>query len=81
MDSNKTPSLDSFSIHFYRVCWSAIIKDLLRMIKEFQSEATVGGSTNSTFLALIPKEVKPSSFDHLDLFLCVMPLIKFYLNS
>ena len=33
------------------------------MIKAFQSKAKVGRSTNSTFLSLIPKEVKPSTFD------------------
>ena len=33
------------------------------MIKKFQSKSKVGGSTNSTFLALIRKEVKPSTFD------------------
>ena len=34
------------------------------MIKGFQQKAKVGGSINSTFLALIPKEVNPTSFDH-----------------
>ena len=33
------------------------------MIKSFQLKAKVGGCTKSTFLALIPKEVKPSTFD------------------
>eukprot|EP00253_Pinus_taeda_P032328 PITA_32328 len=33
------------------------------MIKAFHQKAKVGGSTNSTFLALIPKEVNPGTFD------------------
>ena len=33
------------------------------MVISFQNKAKVGGCTNSTFLALIPKEVNPSSFD------------------
>ena len=33
------------------------------MVTAFQKKAKVGGCTNSTFLALIPKEVNPSSFD------------------
>ena len=33
------------------------------MIKGFQKKAKVGGSTNSTFLALIPNEVNQVSFD------------------
>jgi len=33
------------------------------MIKGFLRKAKVGGSTNSTFLALIPKEANPETFD------------------
>ena len=63
MALDKAPGPDSFSIQFYRVCWTVIRKDLIRMIKTFQSKDKVGGSTNSTLLTLIPKEVKPSTFD------------------
>jgi hypothetical protein len=63
MEPDKAPGPDGFSIHFYRACWEIIKIDLLRMIKAFQQRAKVGGSTNSTFLALIPKEVNLSSFE------------------
>ena len=63
MEPNKAPGPDGFSIHFYRVCWNYIKFDLLRMISTFLSKAKVGRNTNSTFLALIPKEVNPASFD------------------
>ena len=33
------------------------------MITSFQKKSKMGGCTNSTFLALIPKDVNPSSFD------------------
>ena len=33
------------------------------MVTSFQNKAKVGGCTNSTFLALIPKEANPSTFD------------------
>ena len=33
------------------------------MISAFLKKSKVGGNTNSTFLALIPKEVNPVSFD------------------
>ena len=33
------------------------------MISDFLKKAKVGGSTKPTFLALIPKEVNPASFD------------------
>jgi hypothetical protein len=63
MEPDKAPGADGFTIHFYRACWDIIKTDILTMIKDFQERAKVGGSTNSTFLALIPKEVNPSSFE------------------
>ena len=33
------------------------------MVTTFQKKSKVGGCTNSSFLALIPKEVNPSSFE------------------
>lgn len=62
MDSDKAPGPDGFSIHFYKVCWDIIKYDLQRMVRGFMSKAKVGGSTNSTYLALIPKESNPESF-------------------
>ena len=63
MESDKAPGPDRFSFHFYRLCWTIIREYLLRMIKAFQLKSKVGGSTNSTFLALILKEVNPTSFE------------------
>ena len=63
LEPDKAPRPDGFTIHFYRSCWIVIKVDLLRMIKYFQQKSKVGGSTNSTFLALIPKEMNPSNFD------------------
>ena len=65
MESDKAPGPNGFPFHFYRVCWSVIRKYLPQMIKSFQVKAKVGGFTNSTFLALIPKEANPSSFDRI----------------
>jgi hypothetical protein len=64
MEPDKAPGPDGFSIHFYRTCWDIIKADLFRMIKSFLQKGKVGGSTNSTFLALIPKEANPVTFDH-----------------
>ena len=63
MEPDKAPGPDEFSIHFYRICWDIIKADLYRMIKRFIRKAKVGGSTNSTFLALIPKEANPEPFN------------------
>ena len=63
MEPNKAPGPDGFSSHFYRLCWNVIKFDLLQMISSFLKKSKVRGNTNSTFLALIPKEANPISFD------------------
>ena len=63
MELDKAPGPDGFSIHFYKVCWAIIKTDLVQMVTAFRRKEKVGGCTNSTFLALIPKEANPSSFD------------------
>eukprot|EP00253_Pinus_taeda_P032639 PITA_32639 len=63
MDPDKAPGPDGFSIHFYRICWEIIKFDLFRMIRGVLRKAKMGGGTKSTFLALIPKETNPRSFD------------------
>eukprot|EP00253_Pinus_taeda_P019238 PITA_19238 len=62
MDADKAPGPDGFSIHFYKACWKIINRDLFKMISRFLEKAKVGGGTNSTCLALIPKESNPESF-------------------
>jgi hypothetical protein len=54
-----------FSVHFYLIYWHIIQKDLDCMIQYVQKSVRMGSSTNSSFLALIPKEKNPSSFAHL----------------
>jgi hypothetical protein len=62
-DPDKAPMSDDFTLHFYRKCWEIIKKDLLRMIKYVQTTCKIGGTTNTSFLALIPKDKNVSSFD------------------
>eukprot|EP00253_Pinus_taeda_P009759 PITA_09759 len=59
---DKAPGPDGFPICFYREYWSMIKKDLLKMICWVMKKGKMGGFTNSTYLALIPKENRPSSF-------------------
>eukprot|EP00253_Pinus_taeda_P011936 PITA_11936 len=63
MEPNKAPGPDGFSIHFYGICWEIIKTDLMRMVQGFMRKEKVGGGINSTFLALIPKENNPGTFD------------------
>jgi hypothetical protein len=62
MEADKAPGPDGFTPRFYKACWPIIKKDLLRMVRKSQNCLKLGGSTNSTFLALIPKEKGASNF-------------------
>eukprot|EP00253_Pinus_taeda_P005903 PITA_05903 len=63
MDPDKAPGPDGFSARFLQTCWPIIEKDLIKMIRKFQNSQKIGGSTNSAFLALIPKEKGASNFN------------------
>lgn len=67
MQLDKAPGPDGFTIHFYKACWNVIKLNLLIMVKSFQKKAKVEGCTNSTFLALIPKDINPKTFDRFQL--------------
>jgi hypothetical protein len=56
MNPDKAPGPDGFTPRFFILCWDIIKKDLSKMIMRSQACTKIGGSTNSAFLALIPKE-------------------------
>jgi hypothetical protein len=62
-NSNKTPEPDGFTIHFYKRCCSIINLYFIRMLQYVQKSSRLGGATNSSFLALLPKEKSASSFN------------------
>ena len=63
MEDDKAPGPDGFSVNFIKVCWGIVQKDLFKMVIKSQRCDKIGGSTNSTFLALITKEKDANSFD------------------
>jgi hypothetical protein len=63
MDPDKAPGPDGFTARFYTSCWDIIKKDLCRMVMKSQNCNKLGGSTNSSFLALIPKEKGAKNFN------------------
>ena len=63
MNLDKAPGPDGFTARFYQQYWDIIKKDLTKMIKKSQQSSKLGGSTNSSFLALIPKEKGAVSFN------------------
>lgn len=60
---DKSPGPDGFCISFFQYIWDLIKKYLLKMIHWVQTKIKVGGNTNSTYLALTPKESRPTFFD------------------
>jgi exonuclease III len=63
MHPDKAPGPDGFTARFFQHCWAIIKSDLTKMIRRSQSNSKLGGSTNSAFLALIPKEKGASNFN------------------
>ena len=55
MNPDKAPGPDGFTARFFIACWDIIQKDLIKMVRKSQHCSKIGGSTNSSFLALIPK--------------------------
>jgi hypothetical protein len=56
MEPDKIPDLDGFTAIFLQSCWHIVEKDLHKMVLKSQACQKIGGSTNSSFLSLIPKE-------------------------
>ena len=63
MNPDKAHGPDGFTARFFIACWDIIQKDLVKMVRKSQNCNKIGGSTNSSFLALIPKEKGAQNFD------------------
>jgi hypothetical protein len=57
-DPDKAPGPDGFTLHFYKICWSIIKKDLIRMIRYVQKTSRMGGATNTLLLSIDPQGQK-----------------------
>lgn len=66
MDADKAPRPDGFTMRFYKAYWSTIKDDLLKMVRKSQKCNKIDGNTNSTFLALIPKEKGALNFSRFE---------------
>ena len=63
MEDDRAPSPDGYNANFIKLCWDIIKNDLLKMVSKSQRCSKIGDSTNSSFLALIPKENDAKCFD------------------
>ena len=59
---NKDQALepDGFTMDLYQECWEMIKDDLLRVFLEFNNNWIINQSTNTTFIALVPKKSQMS---------------------
>lgn len=59
----KSPGPDGWQVEFYLGIWDIIGDELCQLVEETRCKGFISGAMNSTFIALIPKVTKPSSFD------------------
>ena len=62
-EDDKARGSDGFNANFIKVCWEIVQKYLFKMVIKSQRYEKISGSTNSTFLVLIPKEKDATYFN------------------
>lgn len=62
LEPENFPGPHWFSICFYRLYWNTLKKYPLRMLNHGRIKKKIGGNTQYSFLALIPKEANPTNF-------------------
>lgn len=60
---DKSPGLDGWTVEFYLGLWDLVGTEVLQMLEETRRTGLITVALNSTFIALIPKNSKPASFD------------------
>jgi hypothetical protein len=60
---DKIPGSDEWTIEFYVAFFDLIGADLLQVVEESRRNGRLYAPINSTFIALIPKQYEPQSFD------------------
>eukprot|EP00253_Pinus_taeda_P028778 PITA_28778 len=63
MEPEKAQGPDGFTARFLQTYWQIVEKGLYKMILKSQTCQKIGGSTNSSFLSLIPKEKGAKEFN------------------
>ncbi|KAK2654193.1 hypothetical protein Ddye_014049 [Dipteronia dyeriana] len=60
-DGNKAPGPDGFNIKFIKDNWEVIEGDFMKFMDEFYRDGSIVKELNKTFIAVIPKCIKPES--------------------
>jgi len=71
LKKDKSSGPDGWTVEFYIAFFNIIRADLLRIIEDCRRHGRMSEGLNSTFIALIPKANKPSSFNDLGLYIYV----------
>jgi hypothetical protein len=78
----KSLGPDGWTTEFFTFFFNLVGEDLLAMVKDSRLLGSITGGLNSTFLTLIPKANKPTSFeDFRPISLCNLCYFKNYSES
>ena len=58
-DGNNAPGPNGFNLRFIKDNWDVIQDDFMKFIEEFHKNGAIVSELNKTFIALIPKKVRP----------------------
>ncbi|PKI58090.1 hypothetical protein CRG98_021517 [Punica granatum] len=58
MGNDKSPSLDGFTVYFFKHAWKVVHKDFVEGVHHFFSIGELRREVNSTIIALVPKKEK-----------------------
>jgi hypothetical protein len=60
---DKSPGPDGWTMEFFTIFFDLVGNDLLEMVEETRTLGKIIRGINSTFIALIPKSNKPTTFN------------------
>ena len=60
-DGNKASGSDGFNLNFIKANWDVVGGDFMRFLEDFHDDGSIVKEINKTFIALIPKCVKPDN--------------------
>ena len=56
LNGDKAPSLDGYTVAFWKSNWGTVKEDVLKLFKDFFETGKFVRSLNTTFIVLVPKK-------------------------